>query len=182
VSNTMWHRILIGLLVSLAASGTVRADVEVGDAPPADVLGVDNKGADVTLSAQRGKVVVLSFWASWCTYCLKELPVLEKVQRVLGKDRIEVIAVNIDHDRGAFLKMRRQLRDFEFTMARDEKEIAAHEFGVKALPFLVMVDKGGRVAHVHKGYSEKQLDGFVEEINSLLDAPAESATPKIAGS
>ena len=178
----MLHKLLLALAVAFATIGAARAEVVGPRTAPPDVVGVDGNGADVLVSSHHGKVVVLSFWASWCTYCLKELPVLEKVQRVLGKDRIEVIAINIDHDRGAFLKMRRQLRDFEFTMARDEKEIAAHEFGVKALPFLVMVDKGGRVAHVHKGYSEKQLDGFVEEINSLLDAPAESATPKIAGS
>ena len=172
----MPHKVLTCLIVALATISAARAEVKVGDVPP-DLLGTDGKGATVALSAHRGKVVVLSFWASWCAYCLKELPVLEKMQRVLGKDRIEVIAVNIDRDRDAFLKMRRQLRNFEFTMARDETHAAATQYGAHLLPFLVMVDKTGRVAYVHTGYSEKQLDGFVDEINGLLD---ESATHEAA--
>lgn len=165
------RKILVALLIALASMSAAHAEVEPGDIPP-DALGVDARGGDVRVSAHRGKVVVLSFWASWCTYCLKELPVLEKIQRVLGKDRIEVIAVNIDADRDAYLKMRRKLRNFEFTMARDEKKSAATAYGANALPFMVMIDKTGHVAYVHIGYSEEALDGFVEEINGLLDAPA----------
>jgi len=168
------------LFITLATIGAARADVKVGDVPP-DMLGTDGKGANVVLSAHRGKVVVLSFWASWCAYCLKELPVLEKVQRVLGKERIEVIAVNIDRNRSDFLAMRRQLRNFEFTMARDESHAAADQYGANLLPFLVMIDRTGRVAYVHTGYSEKQLDGFVDEINGLLDESAASEATRAAG-
>jgi thiol-disulfide isomerase/thioredoxin len=170
---------LTGIFIALAMIGAARADVKVGEVPP-DMLGVDGKGADVVLSAHRGKVVVLSFWASWCPYCLKELPILEKIQRVLGKDRIEIIAVNIDRNRSDFLAMRRKLRNFEFTMARDEHHTAADQFGAKLLPFLVMVDKTGHVAYVHTGYSETQLDGFVDEINGLLDEPGESKSTRAA--
>ena len=176
----MRHRALTGLFIALATIGTARAGVKVGEIPP-DMLGTDGKGADVVLSAHRGKVVVLSFWASWCTYCLKELPVLEKIQRVLGKERIEVIAVNIDRNRSNFLAMRRQLRNFEFTMARDERQAVADQYGANLLPFLVMVDKSGHVAYVHTGYSEKQLDGFVEEINGLLDESGKSESARAAG-
>jgi len=169
------QKILVALLIAFASISAAQAALTPGEVPP-DVLGVDSKGSDVLVSTHHGKVIVLSFWASWCTYCLKELPILEKVQRVLGKDRIEVIAVNIDQDRSAYSKMRRQLHNFEFTMARDEKKTAADAYGAKALPFMVLIDKSGHVAYVHIGYSEKQLDGFVEEINGLLEAPGESRT------
>jgi thiol-disulfide isomerase/thioredoxin len=175
----MSHRLLLALVIAFATIGAARAEVVGPRTAPPDLLGVDSHGAEVLVSAYHGKVVVLSFWASWCGYCLKELPVLEKIQRVLGKDRVEVIAINIDKDRGDYLKMKRQLRDFELTMARDGNHAAAAEYGANALPFLVMVDKSGRVAHTWKGYPEKQLDSIVEQINGLLDEPAE---PKAAGS
>jgi thiol-disulfide isomerase/thioredoxin len=167
----MLQRLLLASAVALATIGAARADVVPGTTPP-DRLGVDANGADVLVSAHHGKVVVLSFWASWCGYCLKELPVLEKIQRVLGKDRIEVIAVNVDKDRADYYAMKRKLRKFELTMIRDEDHSAADEYGVKGLPFLVMVDKSGRAAYVWKGYPESQLDQIVEEINELLDEPA----------
>jgi thiol-disulfide isomerase/thioredoxin len=175
----MLHRLLLALAIAFATMGAARAEIVGPRTEPPDLLGVDGSGADVLVSAYHGKVVVLSFWASWCGYCLKELPVLEKIQRVLGKDRIEVIAINIDKDRGDYLKMKRQLKNFELTMVRDENHTTAREYGANALPFLVMVDKSGRVAHTWKGYPEKQLDRIVEQINGLLDEPEE---PQASGS
>ena len=121
----MLRKLLLVLVVASATIGAARADIVGPRTEPPDLLGVDGNGTNVLVSAYHGKVVVLSFWASWCGYCLKELPVLEKIQRVLGKDRIEVIAINIDKDRGDYLKMKRQLKKFELTMARDENQVAA---------------------------------------------------------
>jgi thiol-disulfide isomerase/thioredoxin len=50
-------------------------------------------GEDVSLSSQQGKVVILTFWASWCGPCKRELPVLENAQRVVGKDKLDHIGV-----------------------------------------------------------------------------------------
>jgi thiol-disulfide isomerase/thioredoxin len=171
---------LTWLLLALATATSAQGQVNIGDIPP-DALGTDRHDNEVHISAFRGKVVVVSFWASWCTYCLKELPVLEKVQQVVGKSRIEVVAVNIDRDRGDYLAMRRQLKNFQFTMTRDDRQAVAKLYGANALPFLLMISKDGRVAHLYKGYSEEMLDGFVDEINGLLDEPEESATTQAAG-
>jgi thiol-disulfide isomerase/thioredoxin len=171
---------LTWLLLALATATSAQAQVNIGDIPP-DVLGTDRHDNDVRISAFRGKVVVVSFWASWCTYCLKELPVLEKIQQVVGKSRIEVIAVNIDRDRGDYLAMRRQLKNFQFTMTRDDRQAVANLYGAHALPYLLMIGKDGRVAHLYKGYSEEMLDSFVTEINALLDEPEESTATQAAG-
>ncbi|HVT31210.1 MAG TPA: TlpA disulfide reductase family protein [Rhodanobacteraceae bacterium] len=174
----MLRQLLLVLVIAGATTGATRAEIVGPRTAPPDLVGVDSDGADVLVSAYHGKVVVLSFWASWCGYCLKELPVLEKIQRVLGKDRIEVIAINIDKNRGDYLKMKRQLKNFELTMARDENHTTADQYGANALPFLVMVDKSGRVAHTWKGYPENKLDVIVKQINGLLD---ESAAAEAAG-
>lgn len=68
----------MGLLVWLALAACAQAQVRVGDTPP-DALGRNREGNDVVLSDHRGKVVVVTFWATWCGYCLKELPVLENL-------------------------------------------------------------------------------------------------------
>ena len=169
----MTQKLLLALVLAGATIGAARAEIVGPRTAPPDLVGVDGSGADVLVSTYHGKVVVLSFWASWCGYCLKELPVLEKIQRVLGKDRIEVIAINIDRNRGDYLKMKRQLKDFELTMARDENHTTADQYGANALPFLVMVDKSGLVAHTWKGYPGSKLDMIVEQINGLLDESAQ---------
>ena len=174
---------VIGLVFSLTFATDAQAQAQVrlqtGDAAP-DSLGTDRDGKQVRIADYHGKVVVLTFWATWCGYCLKELPILENLQRRLGKARIEVVAINTDKNRVDYIKMRRRLKDFQLTMTADEGRGAGARYGVSGLPHLVMVDKAGRVAHVHIGYAEKSLPGFVDEINALMDEP--QPTPAQVGS
>lgn len=171
---------LLALMLTFAA-GTAAAQVKSGDIPP-DALGSDRDGNDVRISAHRGKVVIVTFWASWCAYCLKELPVLDQLQRAAGKPRLEIVAVNYKEDRRYFRAMRRRLKDAALTLTSDPRGSLGDEYGVKGLPHLVMIDKTGKVAHVHTGYGEKLLDRLIEQINWLLAQPAQStATGDVAG-
>lgn len=154
--------------VALACfAAAARGEAVVGRMAP-DALGIDRDGAQHSLQEYRGKVVLLSFWASWCGYCLKELPIIENVQRKIGKDRVEVVALNVDKDHAKYVAMRRKLKRFELTLTTDDERRAADAYGVNGLPHLVMIDKEGRVGYVHVGYSEKQLPAFIDELNELL--------------
>src|SRR3569832_2747174 len=84
----------IGLLLSLVQWQAVAAP-KVGEPAPDITLGVTQAGADAKVSDYAGKIVVVSFWATWCAPCRKELPILEGLQQQ-GKGSIQVIAVNID--------------------------------------------------------------------------------------
>jgi thiol-disulfide isomerase/thioredoxin len=167
----------MGMLLALAlgagfsahAAPPAAPELHAGDVAP-DLLGKDRDDNAIRVSDHRGKVVALTFWATWCGYCLKELPILENLQRRLGKERIEVVAINIDKDRADYLAMRRRLKGFELTMTEDDrKQSVASAYGVSNLPHLVLIDKAGHLARVHVGYAESMLGGFVEEINTLLD-------------
>lgn len=53
-------------------------------------------GKSISLSASRGKVVLLSFWATWCPPCRRELPALERLQRTFDPRKLEIVAVSVD--------------------------------------------------------------------------------------
>jgi thiol-disulfide isomerase/thioredoxin len=172
-------RLLLSVVLGIAVSSLAHAQVERGKAPP-DLLGVDKDKKEVRVSEFHGKVVVLTFWASWCGYCLKELPILENVQRHAGSDRVAVVAINSDKDRSDFLAMRRRMKDYQMIITEDSRDRAiAAEYGVSGYPHMVMVDKQGLVAFTHRGYSEKMLPKLVDEINGLMEedepAPANAA-------
>lgn len=163
-----FRNLIAGAVLALVVAMPAGAGFGVGDALP-DSLGKDRDGNELSLAAQHGKVVVMTFWASWCGYCLQELPILESLQRRVGKEHIEVVAINVDKHYRDFIALRRRLKDFELDITRDANEHLADAYGVKGLPHMVLVDKQGRMAFTHVGYSEKSLPNFVNEINGLLN-------------
>ena len=69
---------IVTFIFLFAVAFAAQAEAKRGYAPP-DSLGLDKDKTEIHVSDYHGKVVVLTFWATWCGYCLKELPVLEKV-------------------------------------------------------------------------------------------------------
>lgn len=139
----------------------------VGSLPP-QLLGKDRAGNAVDLAALRGKVVIVTFWASWCPPCRAELPVLGHFQRVVGRDALEVVAINYKEPRQAFQNIVRKNRDIDLTWVHDARGSLSDQYGVRSLPHMFMLDREGRVAYVHNGYSEAALPGIINEVLSLL--------------
>lgn len=163
----------IALCVAMAAVNSVAAAPGAGDLPPKEI-GKTITGETLTVNDYAGKVVVVSFWATWCKYCLKELPVLEKIQEVGGSDKVQVIAVNTE-ERAVFVKATRALKDFSMKLAYDPDKAIAHAYGVKGIPHLVIIGRDGHIVKVYRGYGEESLEGIAEDLNHALETPAEPA-------
>ena len=140
------------------------ADLEkfVGTQAPA-VTFKDLEGKDVSLQAQRGKVVLLDFWATWCPPCRKEFPHFKEISQAYA-GRVEILGVS-DEEESA-------LREFRAENSIPYKLLASgvdmpEPFGsVAMLPTTFIIDKKGVIRSVHEGYREKSA--FVEEIEKLL--------------
>lgn len=168
VTRWSWFLALLLALPALALADSAGKAVQPrpGDIPP-DSLGVDRKGNPVTVSQHRGKVVVVTFWASWCPPCRRELPMLANVQSIVGREHMEVVAINVKESRRDFLKVIRANKDIELTYVHDLGAVS-DRYGVSGLPNMFIIDREGRVAHVHRGYSEAVFERFIEEILALL--------------
>ena len=157
------------LAVLCAAALQARAAVPgVGDVPP-DRLGETIGGKPVTLSSYPGRAVVVSFWASWCKYCLKELPVLENIQRKVGKDRLQVIAINVE-DFDTFRKLARIMKSFEIQIISDANNAVHDAYGVGGIPHMVIIGRDGKIQQVYRGYAESELPAIVADLNKAIGA------------
>ena len=108
-------------------------------------------GAPVALEGQRGKVVVLNFWASWCyPACYEEAPVLERQWRAFRDRGVTVIGVDIQDTAEAAQKF---IRDFGLTFPnlRDTTGQVSVDYGVYGVPETFFIDRQGRIRAKHVG-------------------------------
>ena len=136
---------------------------------PADELGKDLDGNAITVSSYHGKVVIVSFWASWCAPCMQELPVLAGVVKQVGQDHLQVIAINYRDEYQSFKHVVNVLKDYPIIfMRRDPNDRAAKKFGVRGIPRMIIIGRDGKVAADHIGYGEGVIPELVDELNALL--------------
>jgi thiol-disulfide isomerase/thioredoxin len=156
----------IAVAASLMCGAAFAAPLGPGDTPPAK-LGVDKSGDPTETAKFGGKVLVVTFWATWCGPCMKELPMLDGIQKVAGKDKLQVVAVNIE-DGERFRKIAKALSSLNVTITNDYLKEASEAFGVKGIPHCAIIGRDGKIINVHRGYSEDALDSIIAEINEAL--------------
>jgi thiol-disulfide isomerase/thioredoxin len=161
-------------MVSVAATAKSKTPGNIpAGSPVPDKLGAILDGTEIRAKDYQGRVLVVTFWASWCGPCMNELPVLEKIQRVAKKDRLQVVAINIE-DRDRYKAISRKLSEFESIIAHDNRKDVRETFGVNGIPHMVIVGQDGNVLSVHRGYSDDSLEDLVDEINLALGVKPEN--------
>lgn len=137
--------------------------VQIGqEAPVFEVATLD--GQTFSLKEQRGKVVLVNFFATWCGPCLQEMPHLEKEIWQKYKDKkFAMISLGREHSDDE-LKPFRQKNKFTFPMAGDTKREVFSRYADAYIPRTLLIDSNGRViAHVI-GYNEKEFQSLVETL------------------
>lgn len=158
------------MLFTFTATIAQAAPYNIGDTPH-DLLG-KYRGKEVKISDYRGKVVIISFWATWCPPCMKELPVLSGIQKSAGTDELQVIAINHKEGANQFRRIVKALDGTPMQLLSDPKGRTGKHFGVEGIPHMVIVDRDGKVAAVHIGYGDSQLPALVNEINEIASRPS----------
>jgi len=167
--------IAVSLLLAMAADA---APVPGVGATAPSFIGYGLDGKKVLLESYAGKVVVISFWATWCPPCRMELPVLERIQ-IAGKGQIQVVAINTE-SRDVFRGAAKILKDLTIKMTNDESQRAFGAYGVKGLPHLLVIGKDRRIISVREGYGSDELGDVAAELNAALRAGLAESTATTA--
>ena len=165
-------RLFLWALALVASTSALAADAEKahpakGDVPP-PYVGRQLNGTEIKLDAVPGKAYVVSFWASWCGPCMKELPILANIQQLAG-DKVQVIAVNTE-DRDVYRRLQKPITEIGLTPAYDPDHKARDAYGVKGIPHMIIVGRDGRITSVRIGYDHSSLDELAAELNQALAA------------
>jgi thiol-disulfide isomerase/thioredoxin len=146
MTNTKWLGVVLAIVAATARSAVPQ--IQVGDAPP-DYLGKNAEGVKINVSDLRGKVVVISFFATWCGPCRNEVPILAKIQKAAGRDKLVIVAIDFKEDSDVVRKVRRIFKDYDITFTHDSSGAIGAKFGVSSIPHMVIVGADGKVAEKH---------------------------------
>jgi len=120
------------------------------------------------LSAYKGKVVYLDFWASWCNPCRQSFPWMNDLEATYGKDGFVVIAVNVDHDHELaqdFL----QDNSANFKIVFDPDGQIANQFNFHDMPTSYLIGRDGKIHYVHNGFYPGREGEYLSHIQTLLN-------------
>jgi thiol-disulfide isomerase/thioredoxin/outer membrane lipoprotein-sorting protein len=127
----------------------------------------DKDGKPVTLSALRGKVVLLDFWATWCGPCKMVMPVLQKLHTKYQDKGLLVIGVNSYERNGDPVKfMKDNNYNYKLVLKGDQ---VAQTYKVEGIPTLYLLDKEGKIVFSQSGINQ-QLEAKLEELIKQLSS------------
>lgn len=141
------------------------AGVEVGSAMPS-YAAKRLDGSQLELAAEKGKVVFLNVWATWCPPCRAEIPELQKLHDKYASRRFEVIGVSVDEGNGDDVRKYVQEQKMTYPVALDPDGKLANLLQTSVLPTSVLLDRNGRI--VWKSYG--QVDMADPALTKALDA------------
>jgi peroxiredoxin len=128
----------------------------------------DRGGRVYRLSEHRGRVVLLSFWATWCRSCQEELQELAELQRLLGPQGLVVLTVSIDRSERTLRRFLRK-RPLPFVVLWDRQSRVAFDlYGVVGLPTAFLIDAQGRLLRSIYGPQRWASEKWLRRIRELL--------------
>ena len=123
-------------------------------------------GSKTTLYAYEGQTIVLNFWATWCTYCVQEMPLLDEMDK---RDDIKVIAISVGEDAET---VRKYIEDagYEFEVFLDEEGTLAGKFGVTGFPTSLFIGTDFEYFYTFPGMLEQStFDSVLEAIDEIIE-------------
>jgi peroxiredoxin len=125
------------------------------------------QGPAMRLGEQRGHVVLVNFWASWCGPCRQEIPQLNRLHDAYRSAGLKLLGVNVDEDpRRAADAARRQGIRFPVLLDSDKSVVRRWDLG--SMPATVLIDRDGRVRHLHRGWHEGLDQTYERQIRELI--------------
>ncbi|MES2617667.1 MAG: TlpA disulfide reductase family protein [Bacteroidota bacterium] len=138
--------------------------------PSVQVKTLDGKSVDIKDYAVKGKLTIISFWATWCGPCIKELDnILDVYDEWQKKYNCEVVAVTIDDSRNIpKVKPFVDGKGWPFTILTDENKDLARALNVNNPPQVFLVDQEGNIVYTHVGYTEGSEFDLEAEMKKLI--------------
>lgn len=162
---------LLAILMIVAAHSSFSQDKKL---PSITLSDVDGNKVDVSQLSKDGKIIILSFWATWCVPCKKELTNIMDVYEDWQKNyNVELIAVSIDDSRNVTkVKPTVDGSNWPYRVLIDPNQDLKRALSFQNVPYTVVTDKNGNISYIHNGYvegDEFELEEHLKTLAAQLD-------------
>jgi thiol-disulfide isomerase/thioredoxin len=130
----------------------------------------DIRGNPVSLTAFKGKTVLLDFWTTWCPPCRADGPALEKLNRKYGDKELAIIGISVDEERGVVERFLKDTRKSYPVVLTSENEMP-RPYQIGVFPTYIVIDEAGNITSAVQGER-----GFSDLRNLLKKAGMETDT------
>ncbi|HFB66756.1 MAG TPA: TlpA family protein disulfide reductase [Aeromonadales bacterium] len=150
------------LMVSNSAFATEKLS-----GPAKDFTLKSRSGKNIRLAEQKGNVVLINFWASWCAPCRQEMPKLEELHNKYKDLGFVLLGINLDATPDLSKKLLKDIK-VTFPVLFDPENEVSEAYNVESMPTTVIVDKNGNWRFLHKGYQPGYENDYADQVKQLL--------------
>ena len=160
--------VVVAALFALFSAPRVSPPLGRGSlAPDFELTSLD--GDTLSMAAQRGEVVLINFWATWCKPCEDEMPAMERLYRALQSEGFQLLAISVDDSAEPVIEFSQRL-GLSFPILLDEDRRVTTDYQTFRYPESFLVDREGRVVERYIGPKDWDAAVYVERIRRLLQS------------
>ena len=158
-------RVTLAAALVFAASAAIPAIAPSTAAPDFTLRSMT--GPNMRLGEQRGRVVMVNFWATWCGPCREEMPQLNRLYERYKSAGFVLLGVNVDDDSHKAADVAAKL-GVTFPVLLDSDKVVSRLYDLSTMPSTVIIDRDGKVRYVHRGYLAGTEADYEKQIRELL--------------
>lgn len=157
-------RIFFSLCLALAASACF------AQLPKATLVDTDGKSVQTDTIGTHGRPVIVSFFATWCHPCLREInAVLENYEEWKEEVDFDMVAVSIDEGQNvAKVKPLKDRHEWPWQVLLDPNSEITRGLGIQAIPFVLIINGKGKIVYRHSGYTEGAEQELFEKLKEIV--------------